>query len=101
MPAIHELQAETFRQLRLTITVQSCGFREGTKDIERGNGGRGRLEWRKFRQDFAAKLHEKLIFQCFSAFVGAEDLRLHFLELRGDESLCVGHGLLAMPRLRD
>ena len=45
--------------------------------------------------DGLAHAQEQFVFEFDAAFLGAEDFAFHLLQLRGDEPLAVGDGLLA------
>jgi hypothetical protein len=101
MAAVVDLEVAFVADVGTAVLVESGAFREGGEDIELGEGVGGLLEGRELAEGGFAELEEEVVFEFGAAFIGAQDLGLHILELRGDEAFAVGDGLFADVMGRD
>src|SRR6185503_7882780 len=77
------------------IIEQPRSFCEGGQHIELRERIRRALDGLETLQNLLTHLEEQLVFQLRAAFLRAEDLALHLFQLGRDETLAVGHRLLA------
>ena len=81
--------------LRAAIIEQPRRFGERRQHVELRQRGGGLLDLAQLPQHFFAHAQEQFVFQLHAAFFRAEDFAFHLLQLRRDEPLAVGDGLLA------
>ena len=95
MPAVADLQATRIADQRFDEIIEPRGFGKRTKDIQLGERGRCLLDLFQLTEHSFAHALEEFILQLHAAFLGAENLALHVLQLGGDETFTVGNRLLA------
>ena len=80
----------------LDVAVAAGRLGQGGQDVEGGRGLRRLLDPARGRGDPGAQGLEDLRLALQDPLVGAQDLLLVLLQLRGDEALAAHHGLLAV-----
>ena len=95
MAAVGDEEALRVVEDRAAVAVEPRGFGERAEHIESATAAAVSWSAARWVTTWLAELEETSCFELLGALVGAEDLVLHLLELRGDEALAVGHGLLA------
>ena len=95
MTPVADLHHAFVADLRPAIVVQPRGFGERRQHVQLCQRGGGLLDFRQLPEHLLAHALEQFVFQLHAALLRAEDFALHFLQLRRDETLAVGDGLLA------
>ena len=93
--SIVDLQDGSVFDLRGRVVVPGGQFGQRGQEVQLRDRSAIALDLAQARGHFLPEFEEKGIFQLPDLFLGAQDLLLVFLELRGDEPLRVAHGLLA------
>jgi hypothetical protein len=96
MASVADLQHTFVGHLRPAIIVQPRSFGECTKHVQLCQCGSRLLDFGQLSQHFLPDALEQFVFQFHAALLRAKDFPFHFLQLRRDETLTVGDGLLAM-----
>ena len=101
MPSVADRQHAVVAHLGTDPAVQPRRLGEGREHVELRQRAGGLLDGAQLGEDLFAHLQEKVVLQLGRPLLGAEDLRLHRLQLLRDEPFAVGDRLLAHVVARD
>jgi len=95
MAGVLQLQHGGIVHQRPAVAVERGHLREGGQDVQLGDRPGGALDAGHLIRHPLPDLHEELVLQLHHPLRGVEHLLLQLLQLRRDEPLLVGEGLLA------
>ena len=95
MPAVADLQHARVADVRTAIAEKPRCLGKRGEHVELRERGSGLLNRGELGDHRLAHAKKQFVFEFDAALVRAEDLALHLLQLRRDESLAIGDGLLA------